>query len=340
MFGHKRFTITDPNLFGSGNNHAREVELAALQLNALTNELIEPLEVCQTVYNYYTYCTTPNAPTCSITCDECWWCTATLPITYCWTVYVNTGGGSTGTGTTTSGGGGSSTNTPPPCPPGTILPDTYGTVCQPGWTPSSSPPPKDPCDKVAPLTTDSLYKAKAMELKNSTNLNYEKAWVMDTSGVFYYFQGPPGIDQKVNLIVNFPTANVNHSHTNKDLFSIDDLFSAWRFLYANQIHDSVFTLGVCNTQGSYLFTIDNPVEFLTFGNKYFKPEGIDEDIDRFYRGYKIGKANDPAINENRFLEFVKKFTVGITLLKANADFTGYQKLILNRDGQLVVVPCN
>jgi hypothetical protein len=104
----------------------------------------------------------------------------------------------------------------------------------------------------------------------------------------------------------------------------------------------VFTLAVSTNAGtSYVITIDDPAKFLAFGNYYFETEGnISELVKKYHIDYKVEHFSLAKDNEKRFLELIKDENIGITLLKANETFTGYDKLILTRNGVVVPVPCN
>jgi hypothetical protein len=259
------------------------------------------------------------------------------------------GGGAGGTGGTGGGSGGSGSGggsggggwTPPQCPVSSRSNVFY--ECIPGWEPfpgTGTTPPKDPCDKVARLKTDTAYINRAMEIKNSTSLNFEKAYIQRNDGIYFYKEGPAN-EGRVDLTIRDTVLNINHAHYKGKMFSIEDLSAVWAFMIAHRLVDSAFTLGVSTNAGaSYVVTIDDPGLFLQFCNTYFADETNAGQIEDNYRSYKVGKYAIQSQNEKAFLELAKDTNMGISLLRANENFTGYSKLILDRLGNLAVVPCN
>jgi hypothetical protein len=333
-FGHTKFNITDSNLFSDGHiyyEHGRSIGLLqASQDNRVGRSNVQNLEVCA----FYYHCGTPNESVCN---DEDGCDFMNCPTDQCFLVDVEfcddswpegggagggTGSGGSGTGGGGTGGGGSGGGggggwIPPQCTGGISRSALEDNNCTPGWQPQgggSNPNYVDPCTKAARLKNDSLYKAKALEMKYAAlNSNKEKVYVETSQGNFLYFESPPN-EEEVGFTIGDTVQSINHSHNLRTMFSVKDIKTAWDFLTAHRLVDSLFTLGVStNANTSYIFTIDDPTALESFGDQFFADNDLDE-IARIYRGYKIGYSSIDSVNEERFLDFVKRMNIGISLL--------------------------
>lgn len=247
------------------------------------------------------------------------------------------------------GGGGGSTSTPPDCP-GIPVARTENVInpCEPGWIPiPPTEPPINPCDKVASLKTDSLFKADVNDLKNRLTENKEYAYLHKSTGGRQSFHTGVANQCEVSVSINTVTTpklkSYIHSHNNTcplPIFSPDDLKTLYE-LYSMGKTDSVFTFGVITDVGVYLMVIDDALALDNFYTKYFTESGSSDadNLSRKYNAYKIKRTNTPEENEKRFLEFLKDEGVGLKLLKANNDLSGYSTISLNRDKNRVVTPC-
>lgn len=143
VFGYTEFEITDTLLFKHNNHNPFRIKLASSQIGG-RNNLLAPIEVCQQTMISWQECPWNNT-TCEGpggTCDNCWQCTSSIIWTYCWTEWIETGGGGGGTGGTGGTGGGSgsgSGSTPPDNPCGTTTPfvgrNNLVDPCTGGWEP-------------------------------------------------------------------------------------------------------------------------------------------------------------------------------------------------------------
>ncbi|HQV06503.1 MAG TPA: hypothetical protein PKW62_07070, partial [Chitinophagaceae bacterium] len=162
VFGHQKFKILDTLLFKYNIYKPLNIQFNDLP-NAGRNAFIGPVEHCEDVPITFQYCPyILNQGHCfgpGGTCDNCPTClntTATINWTYCWTEYIEPGGGS-GTGDGSGGDGGATGGeggggTPPDCNPipteGKGNRIAINNTCGPGWEPvpiEDEPPPEDPC---------------------------------------------------------------------------------------------------------------------------------------------------------------------------------------------------
>lgn len=146
VFGYTEFEITDTTLFRHNNHKPLKIKLDSLQIGG-RNNLLEPIEFCQQTTISWQDCpwnnTTCGGPGGS--CDNCYLCTSSVSWTYCWTEWIETGGGG-GTGGTggTGGGGGTGSGggtTPPPCGGPIASRNQVQQGCEPGWNPDPTPIP-------------------------------------------------------------------------------------------------------------------------------------------------------------------------------------------------------
>lgn len=346
MFGHTRFKITDTTLFADleipNSISGREVVINNSQSKGTFLEkasFAEGFLVC-----YYGYvCGTPTQNPCVSTgCDY-----NNCPLDVCYATatcfefeidYGSGGGGGMGGDPPPGGGGGYGSWEPPNCQ----FQNVEG--CIPGWQPldPSENPPPDPCDKVLPLTTDSVYIEYALQIENvALNGSAELAWIKRPTGDYYMKVGP-WLEDYIVIPVIENTENVNHSHFLGKMFSVSDLETLYDFIRLNFANPNSFTLGLSNEDGeSYVLTVDDPSKFLLFGSKYFSNERKTEQLNSKYSDYKIGNSNDSETNEFRFLELIEDLDMGISMLKADDNFTKYDLLEKSStQNEVNKIPCN
>lgn len=114
-----------------------------------------------------------------------------------------------------------------------------------------------------------------------------------------------------------------------------DLFKSNKIVYP-------FVFGVATAQGTYVMVINNLELFNSFGSQYFLEDSNKdpEDLDKLYKAFRLSLSLSPEENEILFLKFLNRLGgTGIEILKANNDFSQYQKLTLI-NGQLQLTPCN
>ena len=351
VFGRSAFQITDNRLFGEPDSG--KIVVVKIRPQQQTQQRANIL-ISVTMCNYVAVCYGPAwyNSWCDGDCTEdCEYYTHTE--TECTTFWIEDGwtpgGGGTGGGSGSGGGGGSGNGgwNPPPCPGGTVRGATYEN-CTPGWIPpgEGGPTPPDPCSKAAPLKTDSLFKVDVNDLKGRTTETRESAFLhKSTGGRLGFYQGVPN-DCEVGVPI-YPTTpllkSYIHVHNNScplPIFSQDDLKTLYE-LYSLGKTDSVFTFGVVTDVGVYLMVIDDVSALSNFYTKYFSESGSSDadNLARKYNSYKIKRSNTPEENEKRFLKFLKDEGVGVKLLKANGDLSGYSTIFLNKDNNRVSVPC-
>ena len=160
-----------------------------------------------------------------------------------------------------------------------------------------------------------------------------------------------GTGEEINFSFTSAFDGCVHSHVPGKLkiFSVEDIESV--FTAANSPFTQVdnFFFGVAipatgsNSSEAYLLVINDIDKFIRFGSKYYgnNPSSEISELNKLYaNAYNIDGATNSNEAESRFLRFVKDQDMGISLLKANSDFTAYTNLTLNRDNELVVRSCD
>ena len=120
VFGYNEFKIIDTNIFRQQNKIAKKIRLSTP--NQAQNNLYSLVTTCQDANVYFQCCPYiqdqgycyGTAGVCDA-CPECLQSTCTMTYSYCWSEYVNSGGGETGGGSTGGGGDGSGGTPPNPC---------------------------------------------------------------------------------------------------------------------------------------------------------------------------------------------------------------------------------
>ena len=394
VFGHNRFILTDTALFAShprqNDSTLRRVEIHETsntggRNNTLTTSICFELIVCGSPNN--SACKGPNG------CDYLN-CGATPAVCYLTTVCIDFdepppsgggGGGSGGTGGGSGGGGGGGGTgggsgggsggsgggsgggggggTPPEC--GEPLQPLAGRInvmdpCGPGWVPDygdgntvSSEP--DPCAKVAPLKTDTLFKNNINVLKTKLSGDREYAYLHKPDGS-WPTSLIPGIPNECEVKVSLYTGmtnlrNYTHIHNNScelPIFGTEDLKTIGEFLnvhkYLSPQHnlmDSLMSFGLLTDSAYYVLVIDNPNSLENFYFEYFSEDGSKDikELSDNYNSYNIKRTNSSATNEQQFLQFLKREGIGMKLLKANSNLSAFSILSLNRNNNLVTTPC-
>jgi hypothetical protein len=358
VFGHTDFVLTDTLLFSDrlidSDTTLRVVHLLNTSGTAGRSNILIYEECLQ-----FAVCGSPNSALCTGAngCDylNC----ASEPdvcgiLEICWEHEIG-GGGSGGGGSGNPPGGGG----PPPCGNGNPQRSALVSPCGPGWVPIPEPggggSPDDPCDKVAALKTDSLFKESVNELKSRLAENKEYAYLHKSSG------GRIGIlpgeanacELKASIYTTTPMLKSHiHSHNNAcplpifspdDLMALGDLFTMNNYLFPqHSLLDPLFSFGLVTDSAFYLMVIDDPNAFEDFCNDYFFPESP-YDMKRLtdvYNSYDIDRSNSSAKNEEEFLRFLKRLGIKVKLLKANNDLSAYSIIMLNRTNNRVSpIPC-
>jgi len=378
VFGYNRFEIIDSSLFSNypiqPTATGREIRITnSSGFRKQNNRTATAILVC-----YYTYhcgtvswcndnggCDYMNCPTgkCRVTGEECEYYDEPPSGGGGGGTGGGSGGGSGGSGGGSGGGGGG--GTPPEC--GEPLQPLAGRInvmvmdpCGPGWVPDygdgntvSSEP--DPCAKVAPLKTDTLFKNNINVLKTKLSGDREYAYLHKPDGS-WPTSLIPGIPNECEVKVSLYTGmtnlrNYTHIHNNScelPIFGTEDLKTIGEFLnvhkYLSPQHnlmDSLMSFGLLTDSAYYVLVIDNPNSLENFYFEYFSEDGSKDikELSDNYNSYNIKRTNSSATNEQQFLQFLKREGIGMKLLKANSNLSAFSILSLNRNNNLVTTPC-
>jgi hypothetical protein len=363
VFGHTKFKILDQDLFRQNNKKGLFIVLSN---STNQNNLVAQVQCTdvQLSYNDCPYsighCYGPGG-----VCDAFSFCvngecTSSVEYQYC------DDGGGAGGGTSSGDGDGSGLPNGDG-PPGNTNgggPTGNGGGCSScgsggqqgpngspigtGWVPVSMI--IEPCETIVPLKNSTNYKSM---------FNQFKATALDTSFTYEFSASFSDVNQQNYNIatgINEPKGEVKiiaqpgetitgclHTHYKGTLpiFSVGDLRAAYDIVKNNINLAPQITLGLATSQGNnYVLTIENIDKFMIFGNEYFNNEDNDEILERFYKGYKIGKFTDNAKNEAAFLELLSDKNAGLTLLKPNSALDSYSVLKHSSSTTVTETPCN
>ncbi|MEO8772278.1 MAG: hypothetical protein ABI402_19420 [Ferruginibacter sp.] len=278
------------------------------------------------------------------------------------------GGGSTG------GGGNSGSTTPPDpnAPPPNQIPPCdgwdrilitadgfYRGECTPPTpippVPPSSPEDPTPCEKAAFLKNTSFIPTIFSELRTeamATNppTNHESGYRYLDIGPYPKSVGPTFGNNTIKE-VGCPLTKMwgwIHTHPGSTLpiFSPDDLLLAYAILNSvTSTNEScgdpaTFTFGVTVQNGStYIITIQDIGNFNNFIQNKVDPVTAPGDFGRIYKTY-VHQNTTAAEAEKGFLQMLEFYNAGISVLKANDNFTSYSELKLENGNTVTPYPCN
>ncbi len=356
VFGHKKFSIIDNNLFKRNGKNAVWAELLD---SAAQNNLDAPLS-CTDVTFTWEDCPYPgNCAGVNGTCDRCPDCMSSLTYTYCMDSGsgsssggsgIPTGGGPSGPsgngGCSGCGGGGSGTT-----PPSTTTP---------GWTyyqPIEDYIDNNPCDTLSKYALANNFQLIFQDLKNKVASRTENLYIVhnllnptSNSNPLYLTNGhndafsvyPTNEAQFVNSWGWFH----NHfadSDSASLIFSAGDLNILAEQIVRDsnyfQIDYKRFMIGVISdSSAQYILMVDNINTFKLWATTTAK---YDVAIDGLFYGEKLTQEFLPlskAESEKRFLKVIQN--AGLKLFRGSNDFTTWTGLKLNNTGTEVInSPC-
>ncbi|MFC4263392.1 hypothetical protein ACFOWM_10910 [Ferruginibacter yonginensis] len=376
-FGNKLFKNIPTTAFAANNipSNITTVDILIDSVYAVHN-LMLPVEQCYNVTYQGYHCGTPNNSLCIPHCDwatgcsVCWGMFFDMEV--CYDVMIEMpGGGGGSTGGSSGGGGGSSPN---PCGGGTVANPLEGTWYRPanggcggggGFEPDQEPP-MSPCEKIQfllnPANVDD--RQALINLKtNGNNFNYETGVTFRTIGgapITMPLPGqiPPVISLENKGEIKYTNAiqrMMVHFHPNNaflaalgiktlPIFSPGDVISLAEIdgykdaSGRDLVNLNRFVLGMINSNGdAYFISIDDVEQF-----RNAMRDIVNDPVNKenFEESYEIKPNTNPIIYETQFLKWVKKKQLGISVLKANADFTSFSKLTLDNQNNVIPTPCN
>ncbi|WP_179375723.1 hypothetical protein [Winogradskyella wichelsiae] len=211
----------------------------------------------------------------------------------------------------------------------------------------TSPSTSDPCDKINSLGTNTDFKNKMTDLKNSTGLNYEKGYYIGLNGENSFTPINGNANQPyIDINPSSPISGFMHSHNTEgdSMFSPDDIRALYQ-LYDNNLmqNSSTFTFSVVTNQGtSYTIVIDDIAAFNNFGIANFNNQANFVNFSNTYTidffdavssGYDFITAREIAM--------LKALgNSGLILTKATSNFDDWKKLSSSRTNGIINGDCN
>ncbi|MET3978147.1 hypothetical protein ABIB62_000714 [Mucilaginibacter sp. UYP25] len=275
-------------------------------------------------------------------------CTYTYTTSYITQCYdVPDGGGSGGSGGGGSGGGGTNPGDFPPPPPPNPCPPVGGVAIVGGQhvnlVPGGGggggtnpctpvPPPEDPCDKIRKQKAKADLKTQLADLKSKLNLNYETGYLKSVGTVAQYRTGTPNTlswdAPQPSSLANASLEYIVHSHYAAQLslstFSNSDINAFFQYVQQNKVaNKDSFSFSVITSQGTtYSMMIGDYQKFTSAFTTYFSDQLGRDLFDNIYNNY-IKAGNTTIQNETNLLSMINTLNMGISVLKANTDFSNW-----------------
>ncbi len=252
------------------------------------------------------------------------------------------------------GGGGGGGGNGDPCP-GNIwynpVPNPCGGPPPPprfGWGDSTIIP--SPCAQADSLAKDvtmiqfmDSLRQRANDPNNITEDGYAYKFNPDNSMDYAHLVGEPG-EAGIDVNVYQPIDGFMHNHYKGllSIFSPDDIKTICT-LYkgGNMVNPLTYTLMVVTAKNTqYLLKIADMEKFKNFVN-YFLAGDFNDFKNTYNDWLKIQPGNSPAVNERRFLVYLKSAGgSGLKLFRGNSSFSKWEPLGLDENDNVIIDPCN
>ena len=213
-------------------------------------------------------------------------------------------------------------------------------ACGPGWEPvpieDEPPPSTDPCAKVDSIKERASFRNAFTDLKNKTSEHKEYGYRVDDNNndtTYYFIPGMPDEEDGVQWYFYDTVFFLLHSHFAGGLpiFSVAD-FQTIAVLYdADFLNTEKFFFGVATETGSYVLTIEDIDKFQNFIDENIDFNNNSADFEKIYKKYKIGEFSDNSKIIIEFLNLMNYLDMGMSLLKANDDFSNFSKVSVVND---------
>ncbi|WAC01128.1 hypothetical protein N7U66_13280 [Lacinutrix neustonica] len=213
----------------------------------------------------------------------------------------------------------------------------------------------DPCQKIAQLKNDDVFKQKMNILKGAAEQwSFEKMFTVyddptpnteiSQSDNYDYdeFQGTAS-NPFVSWTGNSTIKGVIHSHYD-GLLSVPsptDLQDMYNQLLTPTVTSDFFYGVVTHSGKAYILQVNDRSNFINFGNKNLINNKINKFIkNKIIKKYNIKENNTNATNELGFVKMLEELNVGLNIYKAtDLTFSDYQKLEI-QNNQVTATPCN
>ena len=222
-------------------------------------------------------------------------------------------------------------------------------ACGPGWEPIpiedvNAPASTDPCAKIDSIKERASFRNAFTDLKNKTSEHKEYGYRVDDNNndtTYYFIPGMPDEEDGVQWYFYDTVFFLLHSHFSGGLpiFSGGDFETIAALYDADFLNTEKFFFGVATETGAYILTIENPDKFELFREKYIDIENKSPDLEFKYKKAKIEYSTDSTTTMKDFVELMEHLDMGVSLLKANDDFTNFSKVSIVNNA-LKLTPCN
>lgn len=208
--------------------------------------------------------------------------------------------------------------------------------------------PHPHCDELLKISNHANTRNKINQLKNELNSGIEKGFEIEMQNGEISNSTPIRDGEFNEFIYNFQTLNPVaglHLHHSK-LFpmpSHEDILTLFNFFGNSPTNSNIPTHIIVSSKGVHALKIDDPSKLATlYVQAATDPEFYNNLRDNMLKTYENinpivnGVPTGTLIsNEMAFLELIEQYDMGISLLRANSDTSGWVKLILNENNNLI-----
>jgi|GEM_PF-1683230 len=208
--------------------------------------------------------------------------------------------------------------------------------------------PHPHCDELLKISNHANTRNKINQLKNELNSGIEKGFEIEMQNGEISNSTPTRDGEFNEFIYNFqtlnPVAGVHLHHSN--LFpmpSHEDILTLFDLYGNSPTNSNIPTHIIVSSKGVHALKIDDPSKLATL----FVQAATDQEFydDLMFEMLKTYENINPIVNgvpkgtlinnEMAFLQLIEQYDMGISLLRANSDTSGWVKLILNENNNLI-----
>ncbi len=370
VFGYNEFKIIDTNLFRQQDHQPLKVKFNNLLPGQ--NNMYELITTCQNVNIYINDC--PEiAGQCQGpggSCDYCYaHCTSSIIYNYCWTEYVNTGGGGESGGTPTGGNGDTGNGGTPPDPcngtPDNPAPFAKGNTsnvvnpgnCPPpgtGWIPiedPDDPAPPVPCDPFIQSLNQNSNFIYYLKYLNSTPVKtqpYEAGYAVTFPNTYQFKVGNYNVPQIEWSNLNNISAIMHCHYTGlAGIFSPNDIILMAQIYIGNYANDNanLFFALTTPTGNPIIMKVKDQQAFRAFALSIVGDGvgGWDQLKMNQFRNEYTDKLRSPNQETNMvaFLNMLKEMNAenAMGLYQSDKNCVNWNPATLSPLGSLTIAPC-
>jgi hypothetical protein len=206
--------------------------------------------------------------------------------------------------------------------------------------PPQLPPVPTPCVQAGALGANSDFNAHMVSLNALVSGTTEQGYKIHSDGTYTnVIGGTSGIDgTQFNLGTGEFISGFIHNHDsdptgNLSTFSAADIYTMYSLIQNGNADKTLYIGVVTNSGTNYILQINDITKF----NNFFGGRTASVFYSSF--GAIVNNSNSAAANERALLLYIQSNDMGVTLSKANSNFTSYTRLGLDNDNNPIPNPC-